>query len=52
MKENIDNWLDKEVPCPWCKQPVREGDRIWLDGEALCPECYQHKRHKYYDKDK
>ena len=49
--ENTDNWLDKEVLCPWCKQLVKDGDRIWLDGEALCPDCYQHKRHKYYDKD-
>lgn len=44
------SWLDKIVKCPWCKQPVRDGDRIWLDGECLCPQCYQHKRYKYYDK--
>lgn len=43
-----DNWLDEIVKCPWCKNDVREGDRIWLDGEALCPDCYQHKRRKYY----
>lgn len=46
-----DSWLDKEVPCPNCKQPVRDGDRIWLDGTAYCPECYMHFRRKYYDKD-
>lgn len=42
------NWLDEMVKCPWCKQPVRDGDRIWLDGDCLCPECYLHKRRKYY----
>ena len=47
----MEEWLNKEVPCPWCKELVREGDRIWLDGEALCPECYKHKRRKYYDKE-
>lgn len=46
MGEN--SWLDNIVKCPWCKQDVREGDRIWLDGEALCPQCYEHKRRKYY----
>lgn len=50
MSDN--SWLDNIVKCPWCKQDVREGDRIWLDGEALCPQCYQHKRYKYFnDKD-
>lgn len=48
------NYLDKIVKCPWCKEDVRDGDRIWLDGDCLCPECYQHKRNKYdsmkYDK--
>lgn len=43
------DWLDREVPCPNCKKPVRDGDRIWLDGTAYCPDCYQHFRRKYYD---
>lgn len=42
-----DNWLDRLVKCPNCKNEVRDGDRIWLDGECLCPDCYQHKRNKY-----
>lgn len=41
------DWLDRIVKCPNCKQDVRDGDRIWLDGDCLCPECYQHKRNKY-----
>ena len=45
-----DSYLNKIVKCPWCKQDVRNGDRIWLDGECLCPECYQHKRRKYYNR--
>lgn len=45
------NYLNKIVQCPWCKQDVRNGDRIWLDGECLCPQCYKHKRLKYYDKE-
>lgn len=45
----MEDWLNKIVKCPWCKQDVRDGDRIWLDGECLCPECYQHKRQKYDD---
>ena len=44
-----DDWLDREVPCPNCKKPVRDGDRIWLDGTAYCPDCYQYFRRKYYD---
>lgn len=43
------DWLDKIVKCPNCKQEVRDGDRIWLDGDCLCPECYQHKRRKMDD---
>ena len=49
--KNADDWLNKIVECPWCGNPVRDGDRIWLDGGCLCPDCYQHKRHKYYDKE-
>ena len=49
--KNTNDWLDKIVECPWCGNPVRDGDRIWLDGDCLCPDCYQHKRHKYYDKE-
>lgn len=45
----MEDWLNRIVKCPWCKQDVRDGDRIWLDGECLCPECYQHKRQKYDD---
>lgn len=42
-----EDWLERIVQCPICKQDVRDGDRIWLDGECLCPQCYQHKRMKY-----
>lgn len=49
--KNTNDWLDKIVECPWCGNPVRDDDRIWLDGDCLCPDCYQHKRHKYYDKE-
>lgn len=49
--KNTDDWLNRIVECPWCGNPVRDGDRIWLDGDCLCPDCYQHKRHKYYDKE-
>lgn len=42
----MEDWLNKTVKCPNCKQDVRDGDRIWLDGDCLCPECYKHKRMK------
>ena len=51
MSKVDENWLDRIVKCHWCKQEVRDGDRIWLDGECLCPQCYEHKRRKYYDKE-
>ena len=47
MTTNNLDWLDEVVTCPWCKHPVKQGDRIWLDGEALCPQCYEHKLRKY-----
>ena len=41
--DNLDqwtkDWLDELVECPWCGNPVKNGDRIWLDGDCLCPEC-------------
>ena len=42
-----DDWLDKIVKCPNCKEDVKNGDMIWLDGECLCPQCYEYKRAKY-----
>lgn len=47
----MDNWLDRIVKCPMCKNDVRDGDRIWIDGNCLCPECYKHFRRKYIDKE-
>ena len=43
-----DSWLNKLVPCPNCKELVRDGNRIWLDGTAYCPQCYEYFRRKYY----
>lgn len=43
----MDNFLNRIVQCPKCKEDVKYGDMIWLDGECLCPSCYQHKRDTY-----
>lgn len=47
----MNDWLDRIVKCPMCKQDVRDGDRIWIDGNCLCPECYKYFRRKYIDKE-